>query len=363
MADTREKVTFLCRQDFANVSTEIAAALRRCSTHYDARVISMVAHPYGYATAHDYDLGSATPAKLDEATRFLLASGTIVWAEEANVFGDSFSAYGRGNLMGGLLAASGGRRRFVFHAGIAYREDSTAYNPNDTRCFDGQLCSPDLLRLATPRAQCVLGKPMTTDLEAVDRLWRRRREAGRVVVTHSPSSHVHKGTGVLRRVMERVVQACKDVEYRELGGPLGSHLGHDALLAASEASVLHVDQYHAGIGGMGIGALEAMARGTLPLASTNQIVEAAYTQWGTSREALPLVPLVFDGQATATDGATEDALFEILLATCSRPLSELEERGRAAAAWIDAHLAPAAFVPTWEARLDALTETRVATAA
>lgn len=59
-------------------------------------------------------------------------------AEEANVFGDCFSAYGRGNLMGGLLAASGGRRRFVFHAGIAYREDSTAYNPNDTRCFDGQ---------------------------------------------------------------------------------------------------------------------------------------------------------------------------------------------------------------------------------
>jgi hypothetical protein len=363
MADTREKITFLCRQDFANVSTEIAAALRQWSTRHDARVVSMIAHPYGYATPHDYDLRSASPEKLDEATRFLLASSTIVWAEEANVFGDSFSAYGRGNFMGGFLAASGGRRRYVFHAGIAYREGAAVYNPNDTRSFDGQLCSPDLLRLATPRARCVLGKPMTTDLDAVDRLWKRRREAGRVVVTHSPSSHVHKGTAVVRRVMERLTRACREVEYRELGGPLGSHLEHDALLVASEGSVLHIDQYHAGIGGMGIGALEAMARGTLPLASTNLIVDAAYAQWGTSREELPLVPLVFDGQTTATDDATEDALFEILLATCSRPLAELEERGRAAAAWIDAHLAPDAFVPTWEAQLDALAETRVATAA
>jgi hypothetical protein len=363
MADAREKITFLCRQDFANVSTEIAAALRQCSTRYDARVVSMVAHPYGYATAHDYDLATATPAKLDEATRFLLTSGTIVWAEESNTFGDKFSAYGRGNFMAGLLRASGERRRYVFHAGIAYREGAAAYNANDMRCFDGQLCSPDLLRLATPRAQCVLGKPMTTDLEAVDRLWKRRREVGRVVVTHSPSSHEHKGTAVLRRVMERVTRACENVEYRELGGPLGSHLGHDELLSASEGSVLHLDQYHAGIGGLGIGALEAMARGTLPLASTNLIVDEAYAQWGTSRERLPLVPLVFDDQATASDGATEDALFEILLATCSRPLAELEERGRAAAAWIDAHLAPAAFVPTWEARLHALTQPGVAIAA
>jgi hypothetical protein len=354
MSDSRAKITFLCRQDFANVSTETARALREHSTRYDARVISMGPHPYGYATPHDFDLTCGSAVVVREASAFLEESTTIIWAEEPNVFGGPFSAYGKGSGLDVLLAASAKKRRLVFHAGVAFRDASARYNTLDAGVFAGQLCSPDLLRLARPGARCVWAKPMAVDFEEVDRLWRARRATGKIVVTHSPSSHVLKGTEMVRKVMARIERSFPNVEYRELGGPVGGHVPHHELMRAREEAVLHIDQYHAGIGGVGIASFEALARGVIPLASTNNVIDAAYEQWGLRRATSPIVPLVFDGQAKANEKQAERALVRIVSDVVHLPLEKLEARGRAAAEWLHTHLSPEPFVRSWEKQLDAL---------
>ena len=354
---TRAKISFFCRQDFANVSSEIAQALRTSSETHDARVISLSRHPYNYALAHDYDLDTCSPEALKEACAWLQESEIVVWAEEATWFGDPFSAYGQRNLLGSLLASCANKKRFVFHAGCAYRSESKRYNPLDVQAFAAQLCSPDLLRLANPGARCVWGKPMTTDLEAVDRLWKARRDHGKIVVTHSPSSHELKGTAMFRRIMERVTRARPNVEYRELGGPLGQHLPHEALMAQRDAAVLCLDQYHPSIGGMGIQAYEAMTRGALPLASMHLTNDAAYAQWGIDRASFPMIPLAFENQQKANPKQTERALTHLVMELTGQPLDRLEERGRAAAQWTRDRLSPAAFAQTWLSQLDVRTTT------
>lgn len=351
---SRTKITFLARQDFANVSTEIARALRTSTETHDARLVSLSRHPYDYSLAHDYDLDRATPAELEEACAFLDASDLIVWAEEATIFADEFSAYGSRNLLESLLGTNTKKRRLVFHAGCAFRGSASYYDVLDREFFDGQLCSPDLLRLANADARCVWAKPMTTDLEEVDRLWKARRAYEKIVVTHSPSSHALKGTAIFRRVMARVTRERPNVEYREIGGPLGQHMDNAALMAERDAAVLCLDQYCPPIGSAGIVAYEAMSRGTIPLASTNHVTDAAYRQWSLSRADYPVVPLTFDGMECATEEQAESALTHIMLEVTKYPLEELEAFGRAAAAWTSEHLSPAPFAQQWLAQIEAM---------
>lgn len=359
MPSPRQKITFLCREDFANVSTEIARAVRAVSQRWEPRVIALAPHGYRYDLAHDFDLLDATAGTLREATAHFEASRVVIWAEEASMFADPFSLYGSGGGLASFLALSKAERRYVFHAGVAYRGDAHLYNPADRETFDGQLCSPDLLRLANPGARVVWAKPIETAPENVDRLWEQRRAYGKIVVTHSPSHHAGKGTELLRRVMDRVVRTCPGVEYRELGGPIGQHLGHRELMRAREASVIHLDQYGAAVGGAGIVSFEAMARGTIPVCSVHKILPAAYEQWGLASAGFPLVPLSFEGQEKANPKQTERALVQILTNLCKQPLERLEARGRAGARWVAEHLSVAPYVRAWEAQLDAL-EAKVA---
>ena len=326
---------------------------RAGTTTHDARVIALTPHPFAYARPHYCDLDRASPEGLREAFAYLAQADLVVWAEEPNAFADFVSAYGPKDVMGSLLAGATKTRKLVFHAGIAYRKASTSYNPRDAQTFEGQLCSPDLLRLANPGARCVWGKPMVTDLEAVDRLWAARRAYGKIVVTHSPSNEL-KGTAVLRRVMDRVQRTRPNVEYREIGGGFGKSLDHATLMAERDAAVLCLDQYHPGIGGVGMASFEAMSRGTIPLASVNKIGDAAYRQWGFDRGCLPLVPLVFPEQEKANAKQTERALVHLIGKLADQSLEQLEARGRAAAQWTADHLSPAPYAARWLAQVAAL---------
>ena len=354
MAESRSKITILCREDFANVNTEIAHALRDHSKIWEAKVIAFGPHVFDYALKHDLDLIGSTLEARKAGEKYLAESSVVIWAEEATNFGDDFSVYGPANGLGGALLNTEAKRRYTFHAGMAYRYAAPRYNPRDRETFDGQLCSPDLLRLANPGARCVWGKPMNVDLAEVDRLWEERRAYGKIVVTHSPSNHWTKGTPMIRRVMERVARACPNVEYRELGGPTGEHLSNEELLRARAGAVLHIDQYHTDIGGVGVASFEAMARGTLPLASVNRIGTAAYQQWGMTPASFPLIPLAFDGQEKANEKQTERALAQILTNVGKMSLEKLEHRGRAAARWVNENLSDVPFVRSWEAQLAAL---------
>lgn len=354
MASDRARLTFLCVQDFANVSTEIAHALRTHSQRWDARVLAFTPHAFGYARKHDWDLVTATQAEKDAAEEHLMGSSAIVWAEEAGTIGDQLSAYAEAmNGPAGLLMQNRTARRYTFHAGIAYRTHSERYNTLDNHIFHGQLCSPDLVRLG-PRARTVWGKPMEVDLEEVDRLWKARRAYGKIVVTHSPSNLVLKGTEMLRKVMANVMSVCPNVEYRELGGPAGQHLSNEELMRLRGGAVLHLDQYHVGIGGAGIASYEALARGTLSLASMNKTSRLAYQHWGFTPETCPIIPLLFDKMERANERQIERALTALLTKLGKTSLDELEERGRAAAAWVQDHLSAAPFVKSWEAQLDAI---------
>lgn len=354
MASARARLTFLCFQDFANVSTEIAHALRTHSERWDARVLAFTPHAFGYARKHDWDFIGATQAERDAAEEHLMGSSAVVWAEEAGHIGDRLSAYSE--VMNGpaaLLMVNRGARRYTFHAGIAYRTHAERYNVLDGQIFHGQLCSPDLVRLA-PRARTVWGKPMEVDLEEVDRLWKARRAYGKIVVTHSPSNLALKGTEMIRKVMANVMSACPAVEYREIGGPAGQHLSNEELMQQRSGAVLHIDQYHVGIGGAGIASYEALARGTLSLASMNKTTRLAYQHWGFTPETCPIIPLLFEKMERASERQTERALTALLTKLGKTSLDELEARGRAAAQWTQDHLSAAPFVKSWEAQLDAI---------
>lgn len=359
----RAKLTFICREDFANVSTEIARALRACSTRWDARVIALAPHLFNYDLKHDWDLATATYEDKVALNRHLVESEVVVWAEEPNFITGPSSAYSPEGGLVNVLKMNRARRCFTFHAGNSYRAYAAKYNPLDHDSFDGQLCSPDLLRLANPGARAVWAKPMRVDLDLVDRLWKARREHGKIVVTHSPSDHVGKGTPMIRRVMANVVAECPNVEYRELGGPFGQHLSHVELLAQREAAVLHFDQYHTACGGIGIASYEALALGTLPLGSMNRTSRAAYQHWGFTQETHPAIPMVFDRMERANERQTERGLTKLMVNLARTSLDELEARGRAGARWVHDHFSDAPFVAHWEAQIDALEKARGARAA
>jgi len=354
MVSARARLTFLCVQDFANVSTEISHALRTHSKRWETRVLACTPHPFGYARKHDWDRENITNGEAGEALEFLDSSSVVVWAEESGTIGDPCSAYGtapRGPAS--VLLRNRSARRYTFHAGAAYRNHAGRFNALDNQIFHGQLCAPDLVRFG-PSARTVWGKPMEVDFEEVDRLWKARREYGKIVVTHSPSNLVLKGTSMLRKVMTNVMKACPNVEYRELGGPAGSHLLHEELMLQRAGAVLHLDQYHVGIGGAGIASHEAQARGTLALASMNKTCSAAYEHWGFSPETCPIIPLFFEKMERASDRQTERALTALLTKLGQTSLDDLEARGRAAARWVHDHHSAAPFVKSWEVQLDAL---------
>jgi hypothetical protein len=364
------KILFVTYEDFANVSTDIAHAINDWRSDWEARVYSCIPHVFQYTNKHHFDFDVS-----DEETKGLMEEwirdgvDIIIWAEECWPNG-YYSYYCPGGLFANtmffghrerLLANS---RSLIFHAGEPFRHNSELYNSLDLKSFDAQMCSPDLCRLTHERKGLpCFGKPLTIDLQRAEDLWsnERRNKAvwaiqsqlslnspkaapsngDGIVICHSPTNYIGKGTGIINAAMDKIVADLPHVAYRQIGGPYGTpqNLPYEDICAQRDLCHIYIDQY-SNVGGIGMSSLEAMASGMISLCSTHMIPTSVWDSCGIDPDACPIIRLPCP---TGDHGVDVEALYDVLSDLCQKPMGEIQKLGMASAKWVHSQMSPDRF--------------------
>jgi hypothetical protein len=321
-AKTRKRVAFLAGTDFANITTQWAKAIREHSQLLEAASVCLRPHSFDYDLKHDFDLSPhrhspgngrawddlVTPDQLTAAREYLSQTDFIVQADELSSH-ELLELFQR--LLGFDLGNLPPEKIVIYHAGTAFRNDWRNRNRRDEP-FRAQLTHPDLYRLGGKNVRVAF--PVLENIPADGEILAKFR-GDRLIIVHSPSNQAVKGTAVIRRVVERVIQALpqRDVEYREISGGVANR----EVIAQKRSAHLHIDQFNdlgdRGVGGIGVSSIEAYSAGNLVLCSVNHILPAVWRAWGFERDRLPLVDL----------GTDEELFYHKLLETCALPNDKL----------------------------------------
>uniref|UniRef100_A0A6C0BNK1 Glycosyltransferase n=1 Tax=viral metagenome TaxID=1070528 RepID=A0A6C0BNK1_9ZZZZ len=324
------RVLFLTFQDYANVSTDICAALNEHIDGWEAKVCSCHPHPFVYANKHDLDYDHATTKQKDDLKAWVEQGvDIVVWANEANPR-TYYDLYHTSRLFRDTLSFQQWERiphKFIFHAGNSYRTYAGYFNDYDQSQGIRQLVSPDLWRLALPEAQILFGKPIPFAPQL-------RHAERRLVVGHSPTNYYLKGSGLI----EKAVRAL-DVEYRQLGGPLqqGKSLPHAELAKRRADCDIYIDQFST-VGGLGVSSLEAMAQGILVLCSTQMIPDQLWTA-----ASIPKPPIIHLPTPTGCDKIDILALRAALEPWVKAGVSRVANQGKAGQHWVRQYFEPQVF--------------------
>lgn len=347
------KILFVTFQDFANVSTDIAWAINNHLEGWEAKVCSCIPHPFDYPRKHDIDFDFSTPEQKGDMERWIHEGiDVLIWAEEEKSphfyysFYGSEHAYSNAILFGRNRLLLSNAKKFIFHAGVSYRNYSEQYNELDKEWFDGQILSPDLWRLSRElEGISCFGKPMI-DLDGVplpDR-WGPfspgRMEPKEIVVCHSPTDYGHKGTEVIDAAVARVQEYLPHVKYRHIGGPVhnGKHIPHSEVIRQRSECHIYIDQFSE-IGGIGMSALEAMGGGLITLCTTHMIPESIWRSSGLSSSECPLISMPAPTRDKEVDiQSVESALSGI----CSRP-NEMPALAMSGIQWVMKNMDPKRF--------------------
>ena len=76
------KISFIAKNDFANVLTEYAYCLNKHSEDIEAKSICLHKHAFNYSNQHDYNLWDCTYDQRLEAQKFIFESDIIIFGEE-----------------------------------------------------------------------------------------------------------------------------------------------------------------------------------------------------------------------------------------------------------------------------------------
>jgi hypothetical protein len=351
----KKKILFLGYQDFANVSSDIAAALNAHS-NWEAKVVCAAPHPFNYSIPHDldYDFSSAKEHKIMQEW---VVSGVdvIVWAEECSTPGNYYSYYHENRVFKDTMffnTLQKQAKKIIFHAGVGYRAHFDYYNAMDLKHFDAQLTSPDLFRLS-PKATPLFGKPMPVDLNHVAHLWNDVRPKHKIVITHSPTNYHLKGTTTIMRAVERlkIKFPYKKIVYQQIGGPAHQQqsLSNPELATQRNAAHVYIDQYSPLIGGIGMSSLEAMAAGMLVFCTACMISPSAWIACGIDPTKLPLRVLP---TPTPDQKVNIERLVETLSPLCEMSFAEMKHEGMQSALWTEAHLTPKIFAAKFQHIVD-----------
>lgn len=347
------KILFVTFQDFANVSTDIAWAINNHLEGWEARVCSCIPHPFDYPRKHDIDFDFSTPEQKGDMERWIHDGiDVLIWAEEEKFphyyysFYSSEQTYSDAILFGVRDLLGSRTKKFIFHAGVAYRTYFAQYNEMDTVWFDGQILSPDLWRLSRGlEGISCFGKPMIDlDGAAMPDRWGPffpgRIGPKELVVCHSPTDYGHKGTEIIDAAVARVQERLPHVSYRHIGGPVhnGKHIPHSEVIRQRGECHVYIDQFSE-IGGIGMSALEAMGNGLITLCTTHMIPESIWTASGLRSSDCPLISMPAPTRDKEVDiQSVESALFDV----CSRP-DEMPSLAMSGIQWVMKSMDPKRF--------------------
>ncbi len=354
-------------QDYANVLTDIAAAVNAHSERWRMRVVCPAPHPFGYRRTHHLDFDSATEAEKREFRAWLADCDVVLWAEESLGAQDYFSFYYadgtfRDAVLFGQLASLGPASKpwAIVHAGCGFRAQPRWYNDHDRAHFKMRLLAPDLHRLGSgdPRWDLtLLGKPFEVDLERAGALWstERRRALPAVVFCHAPTNLFLKGTVQIRQAValaQEKLGGGARLEYREIGGPVDSpeNVPADELSRIRAPCHVYIDQFQSAVGGVGMSSLEAMADGMVTLCTVQNLPEDAWFEQDIGAGLVPLVALP-DSRYPDSVGRLATLLEELARMDYVR----LRALGMRSAEWMKQHFDAPTFARRWESHvLDAL---------
>jgi len=316
-------------QDFANVSTSLAAAINEHLEGWEAKVVCCIPHPFQYPLKHDLDYDQANQEEKDHMRTWVEQGvDVLIWANEGYP-GRYYDCYHPSGLFRRTITFGQWDnipRKLIFHAGHGFRSNHVLYNSLDQKTFDGQLVSPDLWRLALPQAVPLFGKVLEVDNKRVDRLWEQRRKQGQIIVCHSPTNYSLKGSSIIEAAVKGL---GSQVEYRQIGGPYhkGQSLPHQQLQQERRLCHIYIDQVSM-VGGLGMSSLEAMADGMIVICTVQMIPQILW------RQDMSECPLV-QAPAPTGDSTVDLSNLRLLLRNLvSLSMEELEVLGRSGARFV-----------------------------
>lgn len=190
------RVLNICVDDYANFMHDNAKALR--SVGINCHDYKMVKHPFGYETESEI--------KSEYEISLIIKQFDLIQIFHSD---DRFIGFCKG------------KRTVVYHTGTKYRQNPNGYNavfnPNVEMCF---VALPEFVGLGAKNEQYIVGAVDTDKLIQITLPYFIKRREIRLnisnmkpIVAHYPSNTEVKGTAVINKVIEELLEDGLEFEY------------------------------------------------------------------------------------------------------------------------------------------------------
>lgn len=274
----KKLILFFGVTDDANTTYRWSQALNAHSDKYQARVVVLQAHPFGYDedivwNPQDEEQTALVHSLFKECALFSMSClNEIVHSFLIPTDVVYYNMPVQYQTLGKLIK---NKPKMVRHHGTFYRHNWMRADRIDLEAkIDARFIGPDLMRFATageyahspntqwqyPYLHCILDNNGVTqsDLKPLGKKT--------PVVMHIPSNTGKKGTARIRAAMERI---GSNFDYVEITG-----VSAQEALEAKQNCDIYIDQVEPYIGGYGASTTEALSFGKAVVASINHVWDA-----------------------------------------------------------------------------------------
>lgn len=285
----KKKLAIFAYTDYGNTMTYWCHAINGFSKKIEAKIICVVPHRFSYSVKHDIDLCFETEGssglqvdvqKREEAKQWLLDCDHLIFAEEMRLLENplryrSFALFREimGFCISELRAFKPSLRTYIHHCGMDYRSAHQQFNLINEQYFDRILVGVDLYRFTPGSSRYMI--PIASyqsrhSHQDVRNKINQKFEAKKLKIFHSPSSHLSKGTELIRRVVKKVLAEISvnelSIEYFDVNPPIPN----EQIIQHKLESHVFIDQVH-DIGAYGISSVEALAMGNIVFSAMHNI--------------------------------------------------------------------------------------------
>lgn len=281
------KISFIAKNDFANVLTEYAYCLNKHSEDIEAKSICLHKHAFNYSNQHDYNLLGCTYDQGLEAQKFVFESDIIIFGEEQK--GNYIILNQVKNILGiDLLNSS--KKLIIWHPGTTYRNNYNYYNNHPLRSkIYKHLYAIDLYRLSNKEKNDFPLLPYQyfefNYTKFIDN-FKIKLENKPWTILHIPSNSKLKGTKYFTSTIDKLNLDPLKFTYKVFEG-----IPNPQTLKEKEKSVFYLDQFNEE-GSFGIASLESLFRSNFTFSVLHNIIESLHKLTG--EYVTPIVPLEFD---------------------------------------------------------------------
>lgn len=259
----KEKISFLCFCDYANVLTEYSKIINDYSDKFESRVISLVPHPFKYSLKHDFDL--FFESVIPSAKKWVEDSKYVIFSEE--IGHGTYETLNRVTTKLNIKLTD--KKLSVWHPGTHYRTNYRAFNSNPFNVnLDKIIYAIDLYRLSpkTKKDNVLLPfKNFNIDRDVylekmVDKINKNNR-----LFLHCPSSPEKKGSNAIQ-------QTLNSLKGKNFNYSMFANQPHDFIMQKKEESLFYIDQFNIE-SSFGVSSVESLICGNVTMCGINNSVD------------------------------------------------------------------------------------------